>query len=582
MESSVIPFPGGNEEINVPVGGTAVLRDFSPYLPAAPDEARIPWETKAYRLIDSTPGQMLYVRAPLGLADTAPEELDFSTDKMPPVLEIRLPFSGTYAITAGIPLLSDEVTGVDLALDGEIFTAVLPVFGGRRGRLLGERGREYQIFWKNAVLRDSVLRIRVPYGTFNACDLGYVRAMLSSISFQRLPDGAPTAPVSGAADKDFIIFEDGFSEYALYGVPGECFDVRLNQAYAGSDVKIFMAQVMGPLLWKSEVNSYLGEGATPEQYRGKRTCDVRVIRYVRDSVEKQYEVFRAQTEMCHKTGAEMHFSIRANLYWPPETKYMTGNDYMNGRWWSEHPDCRLPGSYQLDYGRAEVREYYLSVFRDALERFDLDGVNLDLTRWPRCLDARYHSSAVLLGFCRALRDIADGFSARRGKHIKVSLSMVEYYHAGCTLEEQAIDFSALAASGTLDFICLQAQHPAPYAEIAHKHGMKLYSILEETSPYYDSANKDPLWALPDGTVLDDPCAGEEYAEHHPVMTAPAPFENYRSMDAFYREGADGTAKINDFLGTLYFRDCGHSDAVRRHAEDGTVFGQCAGEYLFLI
>ena len=54
------------------------------------------------------------------------------------------------------------------------------------------------------------------------------------------------------------------------------------------------------------------------------------------------------------------------------------------------------------------------------------------------------------------------------------------------------------------------------------------------------------------------------------------------MDDFYQEGADGTAKINNFFGTLYFRDCGHSDDVHGHTEDGAVFGQCAGEYLFLV
>ena len=39
---------------------------------------------------------------------------------------------------------------------------------------------------------------------------------------------------------------------------------------------------------------------------------------------------------------------------------------------------------------------------------------------------------------------------------------------------------------------------------------------------------------------------------------------------------DGTAISNNFAGTLYFRDCGHSDAVAKHAEDYTVFGQSAG------
>ena len=67
---------------------------------------------------------------------------------------------------------------------------------------------------------------------------------------------------------------------------------------------------------------------------------------------------------------------------------------------------------------------------------------------------------------------------------------------------------------------------------------------------------------------------------HPIMSDVGPIERYRMMAQYYDEGDDGVAIVNDFLGTLYFRDCGHSDIVRKHAKDGTVYGQEAGEYIF--
>ena len=66
------------------------------------------------------------------------------------------------------------------------------------------------------------------------------------------------------------------------------------------------------------------------------------------------------------------------------------------------------------------------------------------------------------------------------------------------------------------------------------------------------------------------------------MTQPAPFEHCGTMNKYYEAGADGVAKINSFMGSLYFRDCGHSDAVKKHASDETVFGQEKGQYFFLI
>ena len=53
------------------------------------------------------------------------------------------------------------------------------------------------------------------------------------------------------------------------------------------------------------------------------------------------------------------------------------------------------------------------------------------------------------------------------------------------------------------------------------------------------------------------------------------------MDTYYRNGADGIAKINEYNGALYFRDCGHSEKVKSHAENGEVFGQSVGDYIFI-
>lgn len=130
----------------------------------------------------------------------------------------------------------------------------------------------------------------------------------------------------------------------MYGLASPC-------RYADSDVKIMMTQIAGPTLWKSQITSYMGEGFTEEDLVGKRSGDIRAIRYIQWTVENQQEALRQQAKACHDVGMEFHFSIRANLFFHNDSSKIGDNveKYMNGRWWQENPDARrytgAPGSW---------------------------------------------------------------------------------------------------------------------------------------------------------------------------------------------------------------------------------------------
>ncbi len=568
--------------IGLHAGECCEIRDFTLYMKpetwkaggsGAPGE----WGVRDYLLLDGTKGRMLYANFMMPPEEDAP---------LPPVVEMDLPLKGLFEIWLAAPLLEERpvmsefgrCTGVDAALNDAPFTAVSPEFGCRLGRLLGETGREYWCLYRTARLDGGRLRIRIPFGTRSMMPLDFVRAFLSAVCFMPVEETAVSAP-----DKEVGIISDGFSAYAMWGVEGECFDLRLPEIYQDSDVKDLYVQIAGPTLWKSRVNNYWGENLTEADFAGKRACDIRSIRYVRWSVEQGMEALRAQAEACHRLGMRMHLSIRANLYWPEDSKFMTGHaKYMNGEWWFRHPECRLPDSDKLDYGRREVRDYYLALFREALEQFELDGINLDLTRWPPVLDAKRHDTGLLVEFVREMRALADGAQKRNGRHVAVSLTMVDGYHAKCGLMEQAIDFEKLAASGALDFVNLQAYDLTGYAGVAHRYGMKLYGVLESDSPYYpDGRQSDPLWRLGDGQEQDDPVAGEERLPQPPLVCSASIQEKAMCVRRFYRQGADGVAISNHPLGQGYFRDYGHSEAVARHVREGTAMGIETGNYLFV-
>jgi hypothetical protein len=69
-----------------------------------------------------------------------------------------------------------------------------------------------------------------------------------------------------------------------------------------------------------------------------------------------------------------------------------------------------------DYAKPEVREHYLSVIREALQRYNLDGIELDFLRFPPFFKQGEVDTQVMTGFMREVRGIvskAAGDSKRR-------------------------------------------------------------------------------------------------------------------------------------------------------------------------
>lgn len=599
--NTAITYSSGFCESDLPVGGVLEIRDFTPFLKMEQicDDSDSwgedgKWSLKDYRLLDGTAGRMLAVNYKTGDCDA------FDGRNMPPEFEIRLPLKGKYAIYIGVPLLdwrpvlagTGAAGGVDIALDGETFINVAPEYGIRRGKILEETGREIYCYFESASMEGRNIHIRVPFGTFHSLPLGLVRASLSCLRLERLPEDCnvesyrPGTEETGEQPRPLIMVCDGFSHYFEFGKPGECMDLRLPQAYKNSDVKIFMTQVSGPALWKSDVTSYFGEGITEEEYKGKRSGDRRMGTYVDWSVKNHQEALRLQTEQCHAQGAEMHFSIRANLFFVSENgDYMSSPErFMNGRWWMENPDARrkTKNKHKLDYNNPKTRLYYLSLFLEAMKQFDIDGINFDFTRWPPILDIEKDDVELFFTVVREVRQMVDSFNEKNGRHLKFSMTFVDGFHANCSLEEQLIDFEALMEEKLLDFVCVQAWDIKKYSKIAHRYGIPFFAVQDGDSIYYRRGwREDPLWVLPNGVRQDDPCAGEEFLDQPDIRSCLTPLEMGMAFNKYYDEGADGVFIVNHFLGDLTFRDGGHPGRVRERVQKQEIYGQQKGQYLFL-
>jgi hypothetical protein len=322
-----------------------------------------------------------------------------------------------------------------------------------------------------------------------------------------------------------IIVIDGFSHYAVGGIPGLGIDERIIEVCRGSDIGIIMQQTpaTGTVPYKSEITSYIGEGLTDADKPGKRMCDIRAAEYVEWAITNKQESFRVMPEKCHRAGMEFHASIRVNLFSRNEQTYLSNSeDFFNGRFWKAHPELRIPkngmngAGHKLDFGKKEARDYITGLFTEMLRLFPgIDGINIDTTRWPPIMDIKRHTPETFLTFVRELRETADQAAKERGRYVKLSVSMVDKYHARMSLADQKLDFEALLASRLLDFVCVQAFDLRPFAETAHRCHTPIYGIREADSPFNDTWMEMPTWLLVDGKQGDDPKAGEEFMEQPP-------------------------------------------------------------------
>jgi hypothetical protein len=107
------------------------------------------------------------------------------------------------------------------------------------------------------------------------------------------------------------------------------------------------------------------------------------------------------------------------------------NHPMHSKFWKQHPQYwRVPGSTSkkkqdraLDYGIAEVRQYNLALIREYLERYDMDGLELDWMRWGFHFKPGQEQQGVgiLNDFMREVRQLTHQWGARRGHPIRLAV-----------------------------------------------------------------------------------------------------------------------------------------------------------------
>lgn len=573
-------------------GDVVMVRDFAQLAPRSawsPRLTRGKWHLCPYKLAGSQQGRLLIINDIAGSEGPSAVPEDFS-------VPLNLP--GWYAIWIGVPMadlrpwLDYTYGGVDVALDVDpAFVLIAPDRGIREGKIMGPMNVEVMCFWKCAKLDGRSLRVRVPYGTYLSLPWGTVRGSISCLKLVRLSEDQVRGyenDISNPKTKRVIVVNDGFSAYWEAGEPWKDIDTRFVQQYRNSDVGMYFLQTpsTGVASWPSKVTSLLGEGVTEREWKLLRMGDHRAYEYIQWATKNRQEGFRVATDLCRKSNLECHASLRMNLFFKNgKSSGEAVEEYFNGPFWRDHPELRKPGGVQLDYGQPGVRHFIRAILMELAANYDVNGINLDFTRWPPVASPARDDFSLLTNFIVDVRRHLDEVAARKGRKLVLSVMVVDGYQARdkghpMNLADQKIDLEAWLASRTLDFICVEAWNHSKHLALAKRFHTPYYAIQDQESIETPNGYRDdPTWQSA-GRLPHDPTRREEFSPQPPVNSCLDPLEYNKAFLPRYELGVDGACVVNA-CGN-FIRRLGHIEEMAEHVKMGTVWGQQIGSRIQIL
>ncbi len=138
--------------------------------------------------------------------------------------------------------------------------------------------------------------------------------------------------------------------------------------------------------------------------------------------------FQKRIDYGRRKGRAVWMSMRMNdVHWASDDDFLMNSDY-----WREHPELHRAeynrnswSARALDYGQADVRRHFLALAKEYLERFDLDGLELDWMRTPPHLRPGFEiqDAGLITDFMREVRNLADQAQERLGHEVRIGVRL---------------------------------------------------------------------------------------------------------------------------------------------------------------
>ncbi len=236
-------------------------------------------------------------------------------------------------------------------------------------------------------------------------------------------------------------------------------------------------------------------------------------------VSQGIDVMRLYLEATKNRGLEAFFSYRLNasdsdLGTTAQVAIKQEHPEWTIRPWPNHPT--LNQVILLNFAFEQVRDYKLSVLREAAENYDFDGIELDMQRSPLLLPIghQWENRHHLTQFVRSVRAMLQELARKRGRPY---LLAVRLSHRIESCHFDGIDVETWAGEGLVDLFVLGSRSldadVYAFRRITEGTHIKLYPVIQD--------------------------------HHGPDGYSYPPIEVFRGVFSnWYRQGADGIETFN--------------------------------------
>lgn len=266
--------------------------------------------------------------------------------------------------------------------------------------------------------------------------------------------------------------------------------------HEGSPVDAFLYSVGGHDVYDYETDiglrttdAYASEGSEKQRRSGANLHSL---------VENHGGPMAIMTEQCHRLGIDFFPSLRMNEHYDIER-----SDPGYGRFRLEHPEWTIGRAEDLpkpsmewgvgtglDYAVPEVRAYIASIVLETVERWDVDGVELDFFRHPTYfnIEEAYSNRYLMTDLVRYIRGRMDEIGNQRGKGldlmVRVPATIERCERLGLDIREWIADELVdlvVAGGGMIPF----EMPTREFVEAAVGTNTLIYGCLEALRPAVD-------------------------------------------------------------------------------------------------
>ena len=266
-----------------------------------------------------------------------------------------------------------------------------------------------------------------------------------------------------------IIMNDDLDSHQAY-------DQALFDLWGRTAVTTYSLCIGGDVLnYPSTVRGTVGESLKRAHAEGKIPSEHRRFWHQLLTVEGKDPLAMA-VEGCRRNGMEIFASLRMNDVHHGADPDSAALGWLVSPFWREHPEYRAKGwertktdgpvttypEYRKErwdwrvwvaysFEHEAIRQRVLDVVADVVERYDVDGFDLDFSRTPpffdrgRGYECRHHMTDVL----RRARAILDKASKKRGKSLKLSAACRQTIAES---ETEGLDIRAWVEEGLVDIL----------------------------------------------------------------------------------------------------------------------------------